>query len=96
MCLAVPARVVSLDGQNGVVELGGNRLNIRMALTPDVAVDEWVLVHAGFSIATIDTADALETWDYLKACYEGDASGFDQDAGSPRDPIAAADEGLAR
>ncbi|MCA9267956.1 MAG: HypC/HybG/HupF family hydrogenase formation chaperone, partial [Planctomycetales bacterium] len=75
MCLAVPAKVIQRDGADGVVDLGGNRLNIRMALTPDAVANDWVLVHAGFAIARIEEADALETWACLKACYDGDMSG---------------------
>ncbi len=81
MCLAVPAKVMQRVGADGVVDLGGNRLNVRMALTPDAVPNDWVLVHAGFAIARIEEADALETWAYLKACYDGDMSGVREDAG---------------
>jgi hydrogenase expression/formation protein HypC len=66
MCLAVPAQVVEADGDQALVDLQGNRLRISTALTPHVAPGEWVLVHAGFAITTVDERDALETWDYLR------------------------------
>jgi hydrogenase expression/formation protein HypC len=72
MCLAVPAQVVEKTGDDAVVELQGNRLRISTALTPEVGVGDWVLVHAGFSITHLDEADARETWDYLRQAL-GDA-----------------------
>jgi len=86
MCLAVPGKLVavadtgSLTGRSGTVDMQGNRVEISLALTPDAAVNDWVLVHAGFAIQTLDEADARETWEYLKACY-GDDLGSLQEAG---------------
>lgn len=65
MCLAVPGKIIEAGEHDAVVDLHGNRLRIVTALTPGVRTGEWVLVHAGFSIATIPERDALETWDYL-------------------------------
>jgi hydrogenase expression/formation protein HypC len=66
MCLAVPAAVVEMNDDEAIVDLQGNRLTISTVLTPGVSVGQWVLVHAGFSIATVDEQDAMETWNYLK------------------------------
>lgn len=66
MCLAVPGKVLAVSGDEAVVDLQGNRLRVCTALTPDVGVDAWVLVHAGFAIVEVDEADAMETWDYLR------------------------------
>ncbi len=73
MCLAVPARIVECDADEATVELQGNRLRISRVLTPDANPGDWVLVHAGFSISTIEEQSALETWSYLDACYGGAA-----------------------
>jgi hydrogenase expression/formation protein HypC len=75
MCLAVPGRIVECAGDEAVVDLQGNRLKISRLLTPQAAVGDWVLVHAGFSIAEIEEQEALETWDYLRE--------LDPDAGNP-------------
>jgi hydrogenase expression/formation protein HypC len=72
MCLAVPAQVVEKTGDDAVVDLQGNRLRISTALTPEVGIGDWVLVHAGFSITHLSEADARETWDYLRQAL-GDA-----------------------
>ncbi len=66
MCLAVPAKIIEIDGEDARVDLQGNRLTIRATLTPDVRPGDWVLVHAGFSIAPLEERDALLTWDYLR------------------------------
>lgn len=82
MCLAVPARVVSIKKDEATVDLGGTQVDISCVLTPEVRIGGWVLVHAGFSIATIEEKSAKETWAYLKACYEGDATELLAEAGS--------------
>ena len=61
MCLAVPARVLTLDGQEAEVELGGVRRHISVMLTPEVRVGQYVLLHAGFAINVLDEQEAQET-----------------------------------
>lgn len=66
MCLAVPAQVEKINGRRGTVALDGNRTEVILTLVPDVKVGEWVLVHAGYAITTLDEAEAKETYDLLK------------------------------
>lgn len=61
MCLAVPMRVVSIEGVEAEVEQGGTRLRARIDLVENVKVGDYVLVHAGFAIQTLDEDEALET-----------------------------------
>ena len=65
MCLAVPGRVVSLTERDGTlmadVDFGGLRKEVCLAYVPDVAVDEYVIVHVGFAIQRLDEQSALET-----------------------------------
>ena len=70
MCLAVPGRILKCGETEALVDLQGNRLNVSTTLTPDVAPGDWVLIHAGFTLATISEHDAMETWDYLKGVFE--------------------------
>ena len=60
MCLAVPAKVVELDGDNAVVDVRGNRMEANVCLLDDVQLGEYVLVHAGFAINRYSDADARE------------------------------------
>ncbi len=61
MCLAVPARVLAVEGQNAEVDLSGVRLRVSVALTPDVRIGQYVLLHTGFSIGVLDEDEAQET-----------------------------------
>ena len=61
MCLAVPAKVLSLDGSMATVDISGNRLDANVALLPEVAIGDYVMVHAGFAISKYEPEDAQET-----------------------------------
>ena len=66
MCLAIPMRVVEIDGFLAVAEVDGVRREARLDLLSDVAVGDYILVHAGLAIATVDPKDAEETLDLLR------------------------------
>ncbi|GCL62530.1 HypC/HybG/HupF family hydrogenase formation chaperone [Pseudaquabacterium pictum] len=62
MCLAIPARVIALTGPDeAVVDLGGIRKTVSIALVPDAAIGEYVIVHVGHAIGRIDAAEAART-----------------------------------
>jgi hydrogenase expression/formation protein HypC len=62
MCLAVPVRVVALlDNQWIETDVGGIRSRTSIALIDDVAVGDYVIVHAGFAISRLDVAEAEKT-----------------------------------
>lgn len=61
MCLAIPAQIISIQGQDAQVDAGGVQRRIGVMLTPDVKVGDYVLVHAGFSIGIVDPQEAEET-----------------------------------
>ena len=65
MCLAIPMRVVSIEGTRGTVELGGVEQPVNLSFTPDVAPGEYVIVHAGFALDRLDEADAARTIELL-------------------------------
>ena len=62
MCLAVPARLVTCHGSNATADLHGNRVQISTVLVPNCREGDWVLLHAGFAIQTLDEKEAQETW----------------------------------
>lgn len=69
MCLAVPMRVVSLDDAMAVAEVDGVRKEASlMLLNDEVAVGDYLLIHAGFAISRVDEAEALETLVLMKEC----------------------------
>ncbi len=62
MCLAIPARLVELlPNEQAVVNLGGIRKTISMALIDDVKVGDYVIVHVGHAIGKIDPEEAERT-----------------------------------
>jgi hydrogenase expression/formation protein HypC len=73
MCLAVPARIVELDGDKAVADAMGNRWAVRITLTPDVGLGDIVLVHAGYAIAKIDEEEARKTWELFEQIAEMEA-----------------------
>lgn len=61
MCLAIPARVMRVDGDKAQVDFGEGVLReVNMTLV-DAKVGDYVLVHAGYAIQLMDEKDALET-----------------------------------
>lgn len=66
MCLAIPGRVVEIEGTDALVDFGGNRLRVAATFTPEARCGDWVLVHAGFAITIVDEAEAVATWHYLR------------------------------
>ena len=65
MCLAVPLKIVEIDGLNGVGEVEGLRRNMRLDFIREPKVGEYVIVHAGFAIERLPEAQALadiEAW----------------------------------
>ena len=72
MCLAVPGRIESLDGEMAVVNIEGNRVHAMTALVPEVQVGDWVLVHAGLAVTHMTEAEARETLDLMREKYAVD------------------------
>jgi len=66
MCLAVPAKVTKIDGDMATVEVGGIARGASLMLVDDVAVGDYVLVHAGFAIHRVDAEEAEESLRLLR------------------------------
>jgi len=70
MCLAIPARVETVDEFQAEVEVGGVRRTIGIALTPEVEPGDYVYVHTGYAISVVDEAEAMESLRLLQALAE--------------------------
>jgi hydrogenase expression/formation protein HypC len=71
MCLAVPGRIVSIEGddpllRSGRVDFSGAVKLVNLAYVPEAQVGDYVLVHVGFAISTVDEAEARLVFQYLK------------------------------
>ena len=68
----MPMRVLEItDDGDGVVESGGVRRRVSFKLLGEVAVGDYVIVHAGFAIGKVDEAEAALTLEAFAACGEG-------------------------
>ena len=62
MCLAIPARVVELQENDvAIVDLGGVRKDVSLALVEGVAVGDYVIVHVGYALTRLDPEEAEKT-----------------------------------
>lgn len=61
MCIGLPCRVTSRDGELGTVEYSGNSREVNFALVPQAGPGDWVLVHAGLAMQIIEETAARET-----------------------------------
>ncbi|UCC98041.1 MAG: HypC/HybG/HupF family hydrogenase formation chaperone [Phycisphaerales bacterium] len=72
MCLAIPARIVELEGDRAVVDAMGNRWKAKTTLLPHARLGDLVLIHAGFAISQVDEEEAKKTWQLIAQIYEFD------------------------
>jgi hydrogenase expression/formation protein HypC len=75
MCLAVPGNILSIEGTDpvfrcGKVNFGGIVKQINLAYVPEAKIGDYVLVHVGFAISTIDEAEAQQVFEYLRQMGE--------------------------
>lgn len=70
MCLGIPMKVVALEGNQGIVALNSVQYEAGMLLMEDVAIGDYVIVHAGFAIEKLDEKDALETLALIEEMYQ--------------------------
>lgn len=70
MCVAIPMRVVSIEGHQAMVEVDGVRREVNLRLLPQVEPGEYVLVHAGFAIQRVDPQAARETLELIREVLE--------------------------
>ena len=61
MCLSIPAKIDSIDGNMAMVSVGGVTYKASLQLLDDVQVGDYILLHTGFAISKISEEDAAET-----------------------------------
>lgn len=72
MCLAVPGKILSIqDSENelmkfGKVSFGGIVKDVNLAYTPEAKEGDYVIVHVGFALNTVDESEAMKVFEYLK------------------------------
>jgi len=66
MCLSIPGKVLSIEGDKAQVAIQGNKVEVSLQLLEEVKVDDYVLVHVGFALETISDEEAQEMLAVLK------------------------------
>ncbi len=70
MCLAIPMKIIKIEGTTAIAESKGVETPVDITLTPDIELGDKVLIHAGFIIEKLDPEAAKEieeTWDEYMA-----------------------------
>ena len=75
MCLAVPGKITEISegdelNRLGKVDFGGVAKEINLSFVPEAKPGDYVLVHAGFALNTIDETEANRVFEYLKEIEE--------------------------
>jgi hydrogenase expression/formation protein HypC len=66
MCLAIPAKVLEIEGEIAEVDLAGARIKANIQLVEKVDVGDWLLVHAGYAIAVMTDEEAKESIEMIE------------------------------
>ena len=67
MCLGVPMQVLEIDDDVAVCEIDGVRREASLMMVEDVAIGDYVLIHAGFAIEKLDVEEAEATLTALRS-----------------------------
>jgi hydrogenase expression/formation protein HypC len=61
MCLSIPARVISIEGDMATVSVGGTEYKASLQIVENVEVGDYILLHTGFAIQKLDVREAEES-----------------------------------
>lgn len=75
MCLGVPGKILSIEGPDpmlrmGRVSIGGVVRDTNLSFVPEAEVGDYVIVHVGFAISTLDEEEANAVFEYLRQMGE--------------------------
>lgn len=80
MCLAIPGKIIEIDGTNAIIDYGGVRKRASLMAMPDTELGDMVIVHAGFVISKIDREEAEKTLAVFREFQEAISAGQERDA----------------
>jgi hydrogenase expression/formation protein HypC len=71
MCLAVPGKIISINGRDplertGRIDFGGIIKEASLACVPESVVGDYVIVHVGFALSRVDEAEAEKIFEYVR------------------------------
>jgi hydrogenase expression/formation protein HypC len=91
MCLAIPGRIIEVEGESpltrsGRVDFGGVVREANLAYVPEAQAGDWVLVHAGFALQAIDEEEARKTLEEMEK-LAAVGGGYKPADGSDEEPL---------
>ena len=75
MCLAIPAKILSVDGTAAHCEMSGVTKDIDISLTPEAKAGDWDIVHVGFALQVIDAQKAAATLAAMQSVADSASAG---------------------
>ena len=66
MCLAIPAKLISIDEYMGTVDMEGIQRDVSLLLLQDAQIGDYLIVHAGFAIHRVDESEAQASLKLLR------------------------------
>lgn len=65
MCLAIPMKIVEMDGYVARCEAKGVQRDVSLFMLKDeeLSIDDFVMVHVGYAIQKVTEKDALSSWE---------------------------------
>ena len=70
MCLGIPGKIIKIEDNKGIIEIGNVKREAFMHFVPEAKVGDYVLMHAGCAIQILDEEEALKTLEILRELSE--------------------------
>ena len=70
MCLAIPAKILKIDGTMATVDMDGNTTSTDVSMVPGAKVGDYVIIHAGLAIQIYDEREARESLEAFRQLAE--------------------------
>ena len=72
MCISIPGKIISIDGETAKVSIEGNEYTVGLQMLDNVEIGDYVLLHTGFALQKISEEEALETLKIIREMNELD------------------------
>jgi len=70
MCLAIPGKIIEINGNSALIDFDGIKQNVIIALIQNPEIGKYVIVHAGYAIEMMNEKEALEAIEQWKEIAE--------------------------
>jgi hydrogenase expression/formation protein HypC len=70
MCVAIPAKIVEIENNIGIIDVEGVKKKASLILLEDPEIGDYVIVHSGFAMRKLDEYQAMQALDILRSAVE--------------------------